>query len=150
MTDTRAMPILLCSDVDDIRLSNLCAQALLYTLVCIQPHREKFEKKWKPTWEYVKNRNIEICLVPIKGSRPIFVDLTQIVEDNLSELARTICDYAESETMTDVQQALALADYYKDDYDKARELVEDARDKHKCPDYIYTACLLYTSPSPRD
>ena len=61
--------------VDEMNMVVMCAQALLYTLVCIQPEQTVYKDNDKgiPTWEYVKDKTIEVCLVPIKGSRPISI-----------------------------------------------------------------------------
>lgn len=141
VTETRAMPIILCPTVDEMNMAAICAQALLYTLVCIQPEQTvcKGNDKGTSSWEYVKDRTIEICLVPIKGSRPIFIDLTQIVEENVAALATWICAYTKNETDADILQAQKIAEHYSDNFEKARELVCDAHKKGKCPDYMRDA-----------
>ena len=57
------MPVLLCASVDDMNMDRLCAKALLYTLVCMQPAKTVYKgnDKGKPTWEYVQGKTIEIC-----------------------------------------------------------------------------------------
>ena len=141
VTQTRAMPIILCPSVDEMNMAVMCAQALLYTLVCIQPAQTVYKDNDKgiPTWEHVKDKTIEVCLVPIKGSRPIFIDLTQIAEENIAVLAKWICDYTKNETEADIPQALKLAEHYRDNFEEAQELVCAAHKKGKCPDYMRDA-----------
>ena len=141
VTETRAMPIILCATVDEMNMAVMCAQALLYTVICIQPEQKvhKDNDKGLPTWKYVKDKKIEVCLVPIKGSRPIFIDLTQIVEDNIAVLANWICAYTKNETEADIPQALKIAEHHRDNFEEAQELVCDAHKKGRCPDYMRDA-----------
>ena len=141
VTETRAMPIILCPTVDEMNVAVMCAQALLYTLVCIQPELAVYKDNDKgiPTWTYVKDKTIEVCLVPIKGALPIFIDLTQIVEENIAVLANWICDYTKNKTDADTLQARKIAEHYSDHFEEAQELVCAAHKKGKCPDYIRDA-----------
>ena len=141
VTKTRAMPIILCPTVDEMNMGVVCAQALLYTLVCIQPEQTVYKDndKGNPTWAYVKDRKIEVCLLPIKGSRPIFIDLTQIVEENIAVLANWIRDYTKNETEADIPQARKIAEHYRGNLEEAQELVCAAHKKGKCPDYMRDA-----------
>ena len=141
VTETRAMPIILCPTVDEMNMAVMCAQALLYTLVCIQPEQAVYKDTDKgiPTWKYVKDKTIEVCLVPIKGSRPIFIDLTQIVEENIAVLANWICDYTKNEAEADIPRALKLAEHYRDNFEEAQDLVCAAHNLGACPDYMRDA-----------
>lgn len=135
------MPIILCPTVDEMNMVTMCAKALLHTLVCLQPEQKVYKDNERgiSTWDYVRDRTIEICLVPIKGSRPIFIDLTQIVEDNIAVLASWICEYTKHETEADILQAQKIADHYRDHFEEAQELVCAAHKKGKCPDYMRDA-----------
>jgi len=137
VTEKRAMPIILCPSVDDMSMATICARCLLYTLVCIQP--AETASKYNPTWQYVKDRKVEICIVPIKGSRPIFVDVTQLVEENIGVIADWICEYTRQGAEEDIPQALNIAKHYHDDFSEAQELVCAAHKNGKCPDYIRDA-----------
>ena len=117
----------------------MCAQALLYTLVCVQPEEREVNGMGIPTWRYVKDKSIEVCFVPIKDSRPIFIDLTQIVEENIDALATWICKYVENEAETGILQAKKIAEHFRNDLEEARELVGDAHMKGKCPDHLRDA-----------
>lgn len=139
VTETRAMPIILCPTVDEINMASMCAQALLYTLVCVQPEEREVNGMGIPTWRYVKDKSIEVCFVPIKDSRPIFIDLTQIVEENIDALATWICKYVENESETGILQAKKIAEHFRNDLEEARELVADAHKKGKCPDHLRDA-----------
>lgn len=141
VTETRAMPIILCPAVDEMNMGDICKQALLYTLVCIQPEQKVYKDNDKgiPTWEYVKGRTIEICLVPIKGSCPIFIDLTTIVKENIAKLANWICEYAQNEAEVDIPQAIKIAEHHRDNFEEAQALVCAAHKKGKCPDYMRDA-----------
>jgi len=140
VTETRAMPVILCSTVDEMNIAAICAQALLYTLVCIQPEQKvcKDTDKGIPTWHYVKDRQIKVCFVPLKASSPLIVDLTQVVEDNIELISQWICRFVEYETETDILQACKIASHY-DDFENAQELVSKAYEHGKCPDYILGA-----------
>jgi hypothetical protein len=135
------MPVILCASVDDMNMDVMCAQALLYTLVCMQPAQTVFQNRDKgnPTWEYVQGKTIEICLVPIKGSRPIFFDVTRLVEDNVGTIAAWIGEYVRHQTEMDVPQAVKLAEHYRDNFAEAQELACDAHKNNKCPDYMRDA-----------
>lgn len=141
VTNTRAMPVIMCSNVDDMNMALICAQAILYTLACIQPEQKVYKDTDKgiPTWQYVKDKKIEVCFVPMKASSPVIVDLTQVVEDNIELISRWICSYVTYETETDILQALNVAWHYKDDFENAQELVSTAHANGKCPDYILDA-----------
>jgi hypothetical protein len=138
VTETRAMPIILCPSVDEMNMAVMCANALLYTLVCIQPDKTVYKgnDKGTPTWQYVQDKRIEICLVPIKGSRPIFIDLMDIVEENIAVLSTWICEFTKNETEADIPQAQKIAEHYRDNFEEARELVCAAHNRGKCPDYM--------------
>lgn len=138
VTDTRAMPVILVPTVDETNMADICAQALLYTLVCLQPMKptDKDKDKGIHTWEYIQDKKIEICFVPIKGSRPIFVDLTEIVEEHIVELAEWICKYARYKTEDHRRQTERIALHHKDDFAMAQDTVSDAHAEGKCPDYI--------------
>lgn len=141
VTNARAMPVIMCSTVDDMNMASICAQAILYTLVCIQPEQKvhKDTDKGIPTWQYVKGKKIEVCFVPMKASSPLIVDLTQVVEDNIEVISRWICSYVTYETEADILQALNVASHYKNDFENAQELVSKAHANGKCPDYILDA-----------
>ena len=140
LTETRAMPVILCSSVDDMNMGVICAQALLYTLVCTQPAQTVYKQaKGIPTWQYVQGKTIEICLVPIQGSRPIFLDLTRIVEENAGVLAAWICEYTRHQTEIDMPQAVRIAAHYHENLAEAQELVCTAHKKNKCLDYMRDA-----------
>lgn len=141
LTETRAMPVILCPSVDDMKMEAMCAQALLYTLVCMQPAQTvyKLNDKGHPTWEYVQGKTIEVCLVPITGSHPIFLNLTHIVEENIGVLAAWICEYTRQAAEINAPQATKIAEHYRDTFAEAQELVCAAHDKGKCPDYIRDA-----------
>lgn len=140
LTDTRAIPVILCASVDDMNMDIMCAQALLYTLVCIQPAQKSYNNdKGVPTWERIKGKTIEICLVPIKGSRPIFFDVTRLVEDNVGAIAAWIGEYVRHQTEMDGPQAVKLAEHYRDKFSDAQDLACDAHKKGKCPDYMREA-----------
>lgn len=141
LTKTRVMPVILCASVDDMNMDVMCAQALLYTLVCMQPAQTVYKNRDKgsPTWEYVQGKTIEICLVPIKGSRPIFFDVTRLVEDNVGTIAAWIGEYVRHQSEMDVPQAVKLAEHYRDSFAEAQELACDAHKKGKCPDYMRDA-----------
>lgn len=141
VTEMQAMPIILCPDVTEMNMAAMCAQALLYTLVCIQPEQTVYKDNDKgvPTWTYVKDKTVEICLVPIQGSEPIFIDFTQIVEEKIAALANWICKYTRHEAEMDVLQAQKIAEHYRDNLEKAQELVCAAHKDGKCPDYMRDA-----------
>ena len=90
-----------------------------------------------PTIDYVKDKTIEVCLVPIKGSCPIFINLTQIVENNIELLAKWIRDYTKMEAESGVLQARKVAEHHGDNFEAVQDIVETARTRKKCPDYIY-------------
>ena len=140
VTKTRAMPVILCPVVDEMNLASVCAHALLYTLVCIQPEQKVYKDtdKGNPTWEYVKDKHIEVCFVPLKASSPVIVDLTQVVKDNIELISQWICRFVKYETEPDILQACKIASHYED-FEDAQELVSKAHEGGKCPDYILDA-----------
>lgn len=87
----------------------------------------------------MNDKTIEVCLVSIKGFRPIFIDLTQIVEENIAVLADWICDYPKNETEANIPQARKMAEHSRDNFEEAQELVCAAHKKGKCPDYMRDA-----------
>lgn len=140
VTPSRAMPIILVEKVDDISMGDVCKKALLYTLVCMQPEKAAGENFWgRPTWQYLHGRTIEICLVPIKGSRPVFVNLMQVVEENIAVLATWICAFTRRETELDVAQAMKIAEHFRNDFEDAQDLVCAAHKCRRCPDYMRDA-----------
>lgn len=141
LTATRAMPVILCASVDDMNMDVVCAQALLYTLVFMQPEKTVYKTRCRgtPTWEYVQGKTIEICLVPIKGSQPIFLDVTRLVEDNVGTIATWVGECVRHQTEMDMPQAVKFADHYRDNFTEAQELACDAHNKGKCPDYMRDA-----------
>ena len=44
LTNTRSMLVIMCATVDDMNMALICAQAILYTLACIQPEHKKYTK----------------------------------------------------------------------------------------------------------
>ena len=140
VSDTIAMPVVLVPDVNEMNIAKVCTYAVLYTLVCLQPEQTKpAEDKGIPTWEYVLNKTIKICFLPLKGSRPIFVDVMKSVDENIELVSDWLGDYVHEQTHRDIPQAIKIAQHYRDDFEKAQELVYDAYKKNKCPEYIHTA-----------
>jgi hypothetical protein len=140
LTDTMAMPIILCASIDDICMGSICAHALLMTLVCSQPAhtKKKEEDKTTPTWEYLKNRSIRMCFVPL-NAEPIYVDVTDIVETHIQIISDWICEYVKMETEAGKIQAMKLATHYQHDFEEARETILKVYKNGKCPDYIRDA-----------
>lgn len=91
----------------------------------------KGNDKGTSTWVYLKDKTIEVCLVPI--------DLTHIVEENIAVLANWICDYTRYETEADIPQAQKIAEHFRDNFEEAQDLVGDAHKKGKFPDYMREA-----------
>ena len=59
------------------------------------------------------------------------LDLTQIAEENITVLAKWICDYTKNETEADIPQALKIAEHYRDNFEEAQELVCAAHEAKK-------------------
>lgn len=139
--EERAIPIILCATIDNLNMARTCTQALLYTLICIQPEENVIksdEKKGTFTWEYIKDKRIEICLVPIQSSRPIFIDLTEIVEKKITAIADWICRYTRKKAEGDILQAQKFADYYSE-FEEAQFFVSEEHGQSQMPDYILEA-----------
>lgn len=140
LNDTHAMPVILAASMDEISMARQCEQALLHTIICLQPENESFENgKGKPTWEYIKGKRITVCFVPIKASRPVFVDMTQVVEDNISLIAEWVSQYIRGEAEAYHPQLLKVAEVARDDFYTAFEKVEAAYKKNKCLLYVLNA-----------
>ena len=144
VTDDLAMPVWIVHSVDDLSMSEHCATALLSTLVCLQPYREKYENgKGKETWRYVEGREIRICFVPIAARHPVILNVTKLVQDNISTIADWVAGYIRRETLVDHPQALKMAEHYHKQnkfYDAVAE-VDNARKlkPERCLDYIHEA-----------
>lgn len=140
LNDTHAMPVILVPSMDEISMARQCEQALLHTLVCLQPEKESFEDgKGKPTWEYINGKRITVCFVPIKASRPVFVDMTRVVEDNISLIAEWVSGYIRGEAEAYHPQLIKVAEVSRNDFYTAFEKVEAAHKKNKCLLYVYYA-----------
>ena len=140
-TRKEAVPIMIVPDVNEINISDICCRAIIYTLVCTQPEQKESEDKTTPTWKYVKDKKIKICIAPIKQTKPIFVDLTDIVEENIELLSEWVKDYVDEQLRLDLPKAYSIADYYENDFDTARDIVRKAYEHKppKCPEYMYEA-----------
>lgn len=139
ITDTTAMPIILCPSIDDMCMGNICAQAILRTLVCLQPvHTKKDSDHTTPTWEYLTNRQIRMCFVPLNAT-PIHLDVTNLIEEHIQVISDWICEYVKLETEASKNQAIKLATHYQHDFEEARETISLAHKEGKCPDYIRDA-----------
>ena len=139
ITDTTAMPIILCPSIDDMCMGNICAQAILRTLVCLQPvHTIKDSDHTTPTWEYLTNRQIRMCFVPLNAT-PIYLDVTNLIEEHIQVISDWICEYVKIETESAKNQAIKLANHYQHDFEEARETISLAHKIGKCPDYIRDA-----------
>jgi hypothetical protein len=138
VTDTEAMPILLVSDIDDMSIPTVCAQALIYTLVCRQPEECIYQKiAGKPTWEYVKGKTLKICIVSLKGHKPFVVDLCDFVEQNLDLMARWVCEHIRQQTEVDIAQVVRVTAQYG--LEKTRQAICRSYKKGNCPEYMYQA-----------
>jgi len=135
-----AVPIIIVPDVNEMNISDICCKAITYTLICTQPEQKELDDT-TPTWKYVKGKNIKICIAPIKQTKPIFIDLTDIVEENIETLSEWLRNYVEEQLRLDLPQAHKIANYYMNDFGTAIDVVREAyNDKHrKCPEYMYDA-----------
>lgn len=138
ITDTLAMPVILVPNVDEMSMAKHCATAILQTLLCLQPEMKTKDKKkgHTSTCEYVTGKQVTVCFVPIKASRPVFVDVTSVVEENISLIAEWVSQFIQHETEADHPQLVKLAEH---DFEKAVEKVEEAQKKKKCLDYMSEA-----------
>ena len=132
ITDTLAMPVMLVSAVDELSMAQHCATAILQTLLCLQP-KKNTGNGYTPTWEYVAGKQVTVCFVPIKASRPVFVDVTPVVEENISLIADWVAQFIRRETEADHPQLKKLAEH---DFETAVEKVEEALKKGKCLAYM--------------
>ena len=137
ITATLAMPVIIVPDVDEMSMAQHCATAIQQTLLCLQSEHEKFENSnWTPTWEYVKDKEILVCFVPVKASRPVFVDVTAVVRGSISLIADWVSQQIQRETEADHPQLLKIAER---DFETALEEVQAAKKKNKCLDYMLSA-----------
>lgn len=137
--DQEAIPILFVPDIDELNIAKICCKVLLYTLVCTQPEQKKSKDDTTPTWKYVNNKNIKICIAPVKKTQPIVVDVMDLVEDNIEIISEWLKKYVEGLLRIDLPQANKIAEYYRDDLDTARNTVREAYDDNDCPEYMYDA-----------
>jgi hypothetical protein len=92
-----------------------------------------------PTWQYVHDKKIVVCLVPIKGTDPIFVDLSKVVEDHIGLISDWLCSFVRRRSEAHVAQALKIARHFQDAFVEAQEVVHAAHLERKCPGYILDA-----------
>ena len=136
-----AIPILIVPDINEMNISDICQRAILYTLICSQPEQNESDDKGIPTWKYVKDKKIKICIAPVKQTQPILVDLTDVVEENIETLSEWLRQCVEKELRIDLPQAHKIAEYYNNEFYTARNIVRKAFDNkpRKCPEYMYDA-----------
>lgn len=135
-----AVPVIICPSVDEISSVKLCARALFYTVVMIQPEKTP-TNEYKPTRECIQGRQFKVCVVPIKDDRPFWIDLTALVVDNFAAITEWILKYLEIELKQPWPEVLNLANYYAENFDKAVEVVSDTYNSKpkNCPAYILEA-----------
>jgi hypothetical protein len=155
ISETTAMPVILCPEMNEMVLPLRCCQAIINTLICMQPAQEQRDKKLgTPTWEFIKNKHIEICFVPFKSKKPIFIDVTAIVEKNIDKIADWIRKFVERKTTNDIPQALKVAQHFEhqrlkqveqgsqatvQEFENAQDIITGAFQDGRCPEYIYEA-----------
>lgn len=130
-TDTKAFPIILCPSIDELNLPVVCAQAILYTLACLQPRKDDLKAT---TWRLLSDRDIVVCFAPLLHDSPVFVDVASIVRENMGLIAEWLGRNIENEVQTEMSAALNVARHYT--FDEALRLVDDS---DKCSDFVKEA-----------
>lgn len=140
ITDQYAVPIVVVPDISIMNISQICKSAILYTLCCLQPEQFKSkEDKGVNTWEFVINKKIKVCFVPLKGSNPIFIDVMDLVEENISHIAEWLSTYLKEQLESDITNILKFVQQYSGTFENLREDINDMYSEHKCLDYVRDA-----------
>lgn len=143
-TDTKAFPIILCPSIDKLNLPVMCAQAILYTFVCLQPRKDDPKA---PTWQLLSDRDIVVCFAPLLHDTPVFVDMASIVRENMGLITELFGRYIENDAQLEISAALNVARHYP--FADARRVIMTAWSHNPplCSDFVKEA---FTRTNDRD
>lgn len=145
ITDQYAVPIIIISDISELNIPEICFHAIIYTLFCLQPHKYEGEERGNPTWRYLKDKKIRVCFLSIKGDNPLFIDITDLVEENIVPIAiwlgENVKEHYETEIPIIVQHL-----QFADDFENEKEKIQEMYSEKKCLEYVRDAINECESP----
>lgn len=147
VTESCAIPVIICTIIDEANIGSLVAKAVIAHLFCSQPEKKQYNNgKGTPVWELIDGKQVKICIAPLNTSKPLFINISNIIEDKIALVADWLSAHVQSQAEFDFPIALRLANHYKDNFEDAQDMVGSAFQKGKCPEYMREAIFAVDGP----